>query len=78
MCRYVPEQYGRHIGEANVFLPGQERSSPVAPSDFDRVIPGHRLTQTALRGEPLVVDFFPASTTLQNKQIRLYQVFMCG
>ena len=36
------------LGEAALFVPGYERSSPVAPSDLDRLIEGYRLAQTAL------------------------------
>ena len=33
----MAEQYDRLIGEVALFLPGYERHSPVAPSDFDRL-----------------------------------------
>ena len=41
-------------GEAALFIPGHECNSLliVAPSDFDRLIQGYRLTQTALSGDP--------------------------
>ena len=46
--------------EAALFLPGHECKSPIAPSDYDRVIPGYRLYLDCRRwGTPteyLVVD----------------------
>ena len=48
----MPQQYDRLAGEAAQFAPGCECSSPVAPSDFDRLVSGYRLTQTALLGQP--------------------------
>ena len=32
------------LGEAAFFIPGYECNAPVAPSDFDRLISGYRLT----------------------------------
>ena len=41
------------VGEAALLIPGHECSSPAAPSDFDRLISGYRLTPTtALLGDP--------------------------
>ena len=42
------------LGEAALFIPGYECDSPVAPSDFDRLVSGYRLTQTALLWGPLL------------------------
>ena len=48
-------------GVAALFIPGYERNSPDAPSDFDRLISGYRLiwgyriTQTALLGHCTVL-----------------------
>ena len=39
-------------GEAALFIPGYECDSPVAPSDFDRLIEGYPLAQTALLRDP--------------------------
>ena len=38
-----------------LFSPGDECVSPVAPSDFGRLISGYRLTQTALLGDPYCI-----------------------
>ena len=38
--------------EVALFVPGYECTSPVGPSDFDRLISGYRLTQTALMEDP--------------------------
>ena len=35
-------------GATFYYFAGYERNSPAAPSDFDRHMSGHRLTQTAL------------------------------
>ena len=35
------------LGEAALFIPRYEYNSPVAPSGFDRLVSGYRLTQTA-------------------------------
>ena len=40
------------FGEAALFVPRYERHSAVAPSDFDRLISGQRLTQPTLLGTP--------------------------
>ena len=40
------------LGEAALVIPGYEYYSTVAPSDFDRLISGYRLTQTAFLGCP--------------------------
>ena len=39
--------------EPTLFIPVHECSSPAAPGDVDRLIEGHRLTQTALSRDPL-------------------------
>ena len=39
-------------GEPALFLPGSAFNSPIAPGDIDRLIPGYRLTQTAMLGDP--------------------------
>ena len=39
-------------GEAALFVQGYECNSSIAPCDFDRVISGYGLTQTALFGDP--------------------------
>ena len=46
------EQCDRFIEEAAWFVPGYECNFPVAPGDFDGLISGCRLTQTALLGNP--------------------------
>ena len=46
------EQYNRLIGESRLIHLGCECNSPVVPSDFDRLISGYRLIQTALLGDP--------------------------
>ena len=48
----MPEEYDRLI-EGNRLIHSDYESNPlVAPSDFDRVIEGYLLTQTALLGDP--------------------------
>ena len=44
------------MGEAAFFVPGYECNSPVAPSDFNFLMPGYRLKviETALWGDPLL------------------------
>ena len=48
----MPEHCDRLIEEAALFIPSYECNSPVAGSDFDRLIWGYRRTQTALLGDP--------------------------
>ena len=52
----VPEQSSLTalLGEAALFVPGYECDSLliVAPSDFDRLISGYRLTQAAVVADP--------------------------
>ena len=48
----MPEEHDRLIGEVALFIPGYECNSAVAPSDFDRLVSGYRLTQTALLRNP--------------------------
>ena len=42
-------------GKPPLFIPGYECNSPVAPSGVDRLLSGHRLTQTALLEDPYSV-----------------------
>lgn len=57
------------LGEAAIFIPGYECHSPVAPSDFDRLISGYRLT-----GGPLCVPLPPYAFNLDLRAKRRWGV----
>ena len=64
------------LGGAALFIPRYECDSPVAPSDFDRLISGYRLTQTPLLGNPCFTKTYPVPGADVEVEVSLRRVLV--